>query len=1546
MNDDEKRRRLAAYNAASPSVRAQADQNAAIIRGLRPTNTYSTYNKPAPEYIPDVRSVQPNAPRQFKSLVASKPKPKTIFGFDVSKQLKFLGAPGETRTVGTGGDVNLDPTKFLDQFDKLNDEYKRSYVADLNKKAANDPTAASTLKTLQDTGRMKGDFGDFASGYREKFFGGLTREALRVADLALPGKNTFGLEKAANQLEDIPQFTGTGKFGEQSGSVTKGLQDVKNVVRIGGAAEQAAGKIPALANVVNRLSQGGRLSKTAASVITRLPGFAAETGVQAAQQRGSGDEANLKEAALVGAGAEIGLPVAGKVIGKGLNFLKGGAKKGTESVITKLATSNDEGAIVEQIKKLIPDVDDETAKTVGGYIAKEDDPKTIGAVLQTLDDTTKTPTPTPPTGQGDLPPLPGQPEQLSPLDQIDVPAYQRGYGEKPSLANTPNPTNPAQEAYQAEQSAARQADSVESRTFGAGLDPSNPLDNTPAYMRKTGDVLTPQRAQQVEELTKQLDAMPDEESLKSVVFNLQRNLADDMARAPSEEVKDQLLAKYQANYERAQKAVEDRAALQQQVDDIRPREPVTGTDQIEQAVAQEAPVQSGTSDAAPVSDSQPVSAPKPQEVPTTTELGQTPVKTPENASTGVSPQRAEEILPPTASDQDRAAVQQVLDGLNTAEGDWKVAAKARTQEKAARAAQGRATYEAAGGGEEGFQAKLGALKGKYTDSKYTPISVDQEVSDNLLNKIENSDLQDFEKLNTQNALRKVWGANPEAPRPHDITYIRKFFNKEFGEGSGDEIAKGIQEAIDSGTSPQEIATNIAGLPRALMATADLSGGGRQALPLGTRFPKMWANANKESIKYAFNPKYYEAEMKKIEDAADYNVISDKLKVALTGTGNGAEEQFIGAGYAEKIPLAGKVVSGSDRAYSGVQTRLRYDVAQHYIEKAGGAEQYVKRMEELYGDKADKAMATMGEVINTFTGRGGKAGGIAEKHMGTLSTTLFAPRLWAANLQRLNPGWYIRLAKDNPEAAKLALQTQGTFLATVGTVLSLAAAAGASVGLDPRSADFGKIKVGNTRYDIMGGQQQNIRYLAQMITGKKIDSTTGEVATIGDGFTAKSRKDITYDMIEGKENPLLGFATKLLGTKIDKNGDTTDEYGQPFNPILEFGKLFVPLNVQSTAETGADVGSYLKGAAMNIPGVFGVGVQTYGNTKTKDQGPGGEYTGDITPDMVTDKNGKPILDAKGKVIKVKFDKDATDLERKATMDEKRASALKDAFKNKQSKEDQALMKLSDNELQDYVDSGTIDQEKFDAIKRLQKGADNYGKEGDVPKGVVSETGKNFYKKWNTMTKKDQEAWLKEAPDDNAKSVADAVNKERVEGLEEFKPSNELSKAYAEYEKDINSHPEYTKVDKQNKAKEFQKFAYKLNFSQNSRDIYTEGGSADLKALIEDGQVDQAELDEAIKLDNDFVKSGLASAKFSKKFRAAHGYAAAPAGPGGDGDGSGGSGGGKKDDTQRAYLAALLPSEGAGGKSSPAPEFSSKRRTAGLTFKPNTPKKSGKKVSINL
>lgn len=904
---------------------------------------------------------------------------------------------------------------------------------------------------------------------------------------------------------------------------------------------------------------------------------------------------------------------------------------------------------------------------------------------------------------------------------------------------------------------------------------------------------------------------------------------------------------------------------------------------------------------------------------------------------------------PDATPEEKVAIQKVLDELNPAERAYSKKQKTVAQQKASRIAQANAAYEKAGGGEAGMKAKYAALGGKYKASDFQPLNLDDATKKSLLDKVQKSDLRDFEKFNTQNALSKVWGSNPEKPAAHDIAYIRKFFNSESGPGVGDELASGIQKAIDEGKSWEDIASDISGLPRALMSTLDLSGLGRQGLPLGTRFPKEYIHAQKESVKYAFSPKYFEKEMKRMSESDDYATITDKLGVDLPGIAGVADEGFIGAGLAEKIPVAKIAIKASDRAYTGGLTNLRYNVSSRLIKEEGGVDQFLKNMKETYGEasvkrglfggkqiaKDERAMKALGEVINTFTGRGGMKGGILDEHMKTASTFLFAPRLWAANLNRLNPAFYARLARDNPKAAKLALQSQGTFFGVAGLTMGLAAAAGASVGMDPRSADFGKIKVGNTRYDILGGQQQNVVLLARLLTGQKTNSDTGEVTQLGQGYGTKTRTDLITDMFNNKSNPLLAFGLRLLNASPDANGNLKDEFGQDYNPLLDAGKLFVPLGIQGDVETAIDTGSIPQGILMNVPSFFGVGTQTYGTVATKDKyvDPNGKvsFKGKLEPDMVPGPDGKALLDSKGNVVRITIDKNSTPAEIAALKTSKAQTTLRDNFVAGQSKEDQALMKLNKDQLAGQVTDGTISQDKVDHIDSLNAQASVQGDSN--PANVQSGVAKKFYSTYDAMSAKEQAAYLSGPADDNSKTITDQVNAQRTAGLDEFKPSNQVAKLYSDYEKDIVSHPEYTAIDKQNKAKAFQVSAEKANYTTQQSDLYTEGGSDDTQALLDSGAINKTDLDKAIELDNQLYNSGVTSSlKFSKKFRAAYGYNNA--------DGSSGSSGSSASD-----VTSFLPSASSASQGK-KPTFSSKSRSQKVSFGVKLPSKSTKKISIKL
>lgn len=388
-------------------------------------------------------------------------------------------------------------------------------------------------------------------------------------------------------------------------------------------------------------------------------------------------------------------------------------------------------------------------------------------------------------------------------------------------------------------------------------------------------------------------------------------------------------------------------------------------------------------------------------------------------------------------------------------------------------------------------------------------------------------------------------------------------------------------AKDIPKTKMQLAKEFAGLPRTILASGDFSFGARQGLVYATSHPIQFIKEWPAQFKYfteAFKGKdseAYDVQMADVRSNPKYNLLEKYGRlIEPTGSNVGARsEQFLSSDLAEKIPLVGRLVRGSNYAFAGLHNTLYanqfYGMLDH-LDYAG-----IKPTEPM--------LKQMAEVVGTSLGRGGKSGGFTEQHAGFLSTSLFAPRLMASRLNVINPAYYIRLkgpARQEALRGLLGLSAYAT------AVLGTAKLAGAQVSVDPRSADFGKIKVGDTRFDVLGGFTQYIRLGAQLATGQKINSTTGAQTEAGKGL-AGSRLDIASNFIQGKENPTLSFVTTMLKGK-DISGNSI------YNPkgvTEQVAQRFIPLLAQDMADLITHPHS--AGPAAGAAGLFGVGLQTYG-----------------------------------------------------------------------------------------------------------------------------------------------------------------------------------------------------------------------------------------------------------------------------------------------------------------------------------------------------------------
>lgn len=421
------------------------------------------------------------------------------------------------------------------------------------------------------------------------------------------------------------------------------------------------------------------------------------------------------------------------------------------------------------------------------------------------------------------------------------------------------------------------------------------------------------------------------------------------------------------------------------------------------------------------------------------------------------------------------------------------------------------------------------------------------------------------RLNTERALRKFVFGEGGTPTFTDIKMIENAFGKDLAE----EIA-GSVPLLDK---VRNVLAQSVGVPRILLTGfLDLSSGFRQLAVSGARHPVLWTKANKKSVQYMADEGAFIKDMQKITKMDSYDS-AKRYKLRLPAANGGHEEVFEAMDIASKVPF----VKRTARAYDGSITSYRMDLWDKHMTAFGGPD----AAENILGPKG---MFQLAEAINTATGSGGKAGGLIEKHIGTLSTALFSPRLWASRLQMLNPQYYARLKGP---ARKEALESAAAFSLVAGTVLASLEAMGGEIETDARSSDFLKVKFGDTRYDVLGGFQQNIVFAWRELSGEKKSSQTGKVTKLsGDEkpYGGSDRLSVLTDLVANKANPVFNTAGNLIKGE-DRSGEKT-------NPINEIAQLFIPLNFQSSYEAAKSTGN-LKDAAKAIPSYFGTGVQTYG-----------------------------------------------------------------------------------------------------------------------------------------------------------------------------------------------------------------------------------------------------------------------------------------------------------------------------------------------------------------
>jgi len=312
-----------------------------------------------------------------------------------------------------------------------------------------------------------------------------------------------------------------------------------------------------------------------------------------------------------------------------------------------------------------------------------------------------------------------------------------------------------------------------------------------------------------------------------------------------------------------------------------------------------------------------------------------------------------------------------------------------------------------------------------------------------------------------------------------------------------------------------------------------------------------------------------------------NYIKDELAVSVV------EEAFPDSKMLEKIPGVGRLHKASEAAFTAFAHRNRADLYDLYTEIAKNS-----GMEETTGQG-------LGRLVNSLTGRGNL--GSWERNATMINNVFFSPRLIKSHLdvlglgaQGLAEGALRLIGKENliPKSEvysefvkKQAAINLVKIIGGTASVLVLAnAVMPGSVETDPRSSDFGRIKAGDTRFDVTGGMSSVLVLAARLATMSSKSTNTGEVTSLwSGGYKAKTGLDVVEGFLENKLSPTGGLIRDLL-----------KGYDYDYKPITvggEIKNMFAPLPITNTIElyqspNGAPV---LLGA---IADALGISTNTY------------------------------------------------------------------------------------------------------------------------------------------------------------------------------------------------------------------------------------------------------------------------------------------------------------------------------------------------------------------
>lgn len=363
-----------------------------------------------------------------------------------------------------------------------------------------------------------------------------------------------------------------------------------------------------------------------------------------------------------------------------------------------------------------------------------------------------------------------------------------------------------------------------------------------------------------------------------------------------------------------------------------------------------------------------------------------------------------------------------------------------------------------------------------------------------------------------------------------------------------------------------IVTNVANIPRALMTSLDLSAPLNQGFGMVSR-KEFYKNLGSMLKAGASESKFKDIQAEILTRPSYKSARKAGLRITDLGQKLENREEIFMTNLLDRVPG----VRGSQRAYTAFLNKLRMDVYDDLVRKASMAGEDV--------GAGSKVLEDIAKVVNNFTG--GAQVGKFEQGASGLNALFFSPRKIKSTLEVLNPVNYID-PKISPTARKAATRNLLGSAAIAAFVIKLADLLGSEEPeTDPRSSDFGKVRIGDTRVDVSGGNSGYINLIARFLTNSTKSSTSGVISPLGQGYGAKDRIETIIAFGRNKLSPLASLVWDI------STGENA--IGEPKTPSQSVIDRFKPMFINTTYEL---LKENPEQAALLLPALLGASVNTY------------------------------------------------------------------------------------------------------------------------------------------------------------------------------------------------------------------------------------------------------------------------------------------------------------------------------------------------------------------